>query len=123
MKYNAAVWFEIYVDDIERATRFYEAILGVELVRLPESQGIYMMFPYQQGKEGAGGALVKCDYGVPGATGTRVHLSCADCAVPVSRTEENGGRVISPKISIGENGFAAVIEDTEGNIVGLHSMG
>lgn len=59
--YNAAVWFEIYVNDLERARQFYESLLDIQLEKLPDSDAEYLMFPYQEKVEGAGGALVKSD--------------------------------------------------------------
>ena len=51
-----------------------------------------------------------------------VYFSCGDCAVEVSRAVRNGGRVQKPKESIGQYGFIALVYDTEGNMIGLHSM-
>lgn len=119
--YNAAVWFEIYVNDLERARQFYESLLDIQLEKLPDSDAEYLMFPYQEKVEGAGGALVKSDSASPSRSGTRVWLSCADCAIPLAKIAHLGGKVIHPKKDIGPNGFAALIEDSEGNIIGLHS--
>jgi hypothetical protein len=58
-------------------------------------------------------------------TGTTVYLDGGnDLSVPFSRVENAGGKVILPKTAIGENrGFIALFIDTEGNKVGLHSIG
>ncbi|QBH96342.1 VOC family protein [Limnobaculum zhutongyuii] len=122
MKYNPTVWFKIYVSDMERAVSFYQSLLDIELTKLSDTDTEYFMFPYQEGIEGSGGALVKSNEGTPGSTGPRIYLACSDCAIQVSKVEAIGGRVISPKQSIGEFGFCATIEDTEGNVIGLHSM-
>lgn len=70
---------------------------------------------------GAAGALVKME-DCPSGGGTLVYFSCADCATEASRVVASGGRVMKPKLSIGEWGFIALIFDTEGNVIGLHSM-
>jgi predicted enzyme related to lactoylglutathione lyase len=79
-------------------------------------------FPMAMDKVGAGGALVKMD-GVPsGGSGTIVYFSCADCAVEAARAVAQGGRVMREKMSIGEYGFVALVVDTEGTLIGLHSL-
>ena len=51
-----------------------------------------------------------------------VYFSCADCAVEAARAEKNGGQIERAKFSIGQYGFISLITDTEGNMIGLHSM-
>jgi predicted enzyme related to lactoylglutathione lyase len=57
-----------------------------------------------------------------GVGGTIVYFACADCAVEATRAGQNGGTVQKEKTSIGQYGFIALVLDTEGNIIGLHSM-
>jgi hypothetical protein len=94
MANNPVRWFEIYVQDMARARRFYETVFATTLARL-NSPGIEMWaFPQVKDLVGTSGALVHVP-GVPsGGHGTLVYFGCADCAV-----------------------------DTEGNMFGLHSMG
>lgn len=122
MTNNPIVWFEIYVQDMERAKRFYEAVLEVQLQKL-ESPGMEMWaFPMLMDAPGASGSLVKME-GVPsGGNSTLVYFTCADCAVEAARVAPAGGRVQQEKMSIGEYGFIALAVDTEGNMFGLHSM-
>ncbi len=71
---------------------------------------------------GAAGALVRMD-GVPsGGGGTLVYFSCDDCAVEQGRVQAAGGTVFKPKFSIAPHGHIALVVDTEGNCIGLHSM-
>jgi uncharacterized protein len=58
----------------------------------------------------------------PGGNSTLVYFSCDDCAIEARRAAENGGAVFKEKFSIGTYGFIALITDTEGNMIGLHSM-
>ena len=123
---NPVVWFEIYVQDLERARRFYETVLDVKLEPLPSpdpGDGFEMlMFPGDPERPGSGGALAKMA-GVPsGGNSTLVYFACADCAVEGGRIEAAGGRVERPKMSIGEYGHIMLARDTEGNMFGLHSM-
>lgn len=121
---NPVVWFEIYVQDMARAKRFYETVLGAELSPLqdPGGESEMMAFPMSESGGGAGGALARMP-GVPsGGGGTLVYFGCADCAVEAGRVAAAGGRVERPKFPIGPHGFIALAVDTEGNMFGLHSM-
>jgi uncharacterized protein len=122
MANNPVVWFELYVQDMERAKKFYESVFLVSLVSL-ESPGMeYWTFPMQDDGAGASGALVKMEGCTSGGNSTLVYFSCADCAVEASRAATHGGSIFKEKFSIGEYGFIALVIDTEGNMIGLHSM-
>ena len=122
MAKNPVVWFEIYVQDMERAKRFYESVLLVSLVPL-ESPGMeYWAFPMQEEGAGASGALVRMEGGPSGGNTTLVYFVCADCAVEAGRVATNGGNVFKEKFAIGPYGFIALVQDTEGNMIGLHSL-
>ena len=122
MENNPVGWFEIYVQDMERAKRFYEAVLRVDFQKL-DSPGMEMWaFPMSPKAMGASGALVRMPGFAPGGNGTLVYFICSDCAVEASRVLGSGGRLQREKTSIGEYGFIALAYDTEGNMFGLHSM-
>jgi uncharacterized protein len=120
MKPNPIVWFEIYVQDMDRAKRFYESVFEVKLEKL-ESPGIDMWaFPMTMDTIGASGALVKMD-GVPsGGSGTIPYFHCNEVAVEAERVVNAGGKIHKPKMSIGQYGFMALVVDTEGNMIGFH---
>ena len=122
MQANPVGWFEIYVQDMARARRFYEAVLAGSLTRLDSPELELWAFPMEEGKMGAPGALVKMEGKGPGGNGTLVYFSCEDCATEVARIAGAGGRVERDKFSIGPYGFIALASDTEGNLFGLHSM-
>jgi predicted enzyme related to lactoylglutathione lyase len=119
---NAVNWFEIPVSDFQRAEKFYNTILAVDLASMEASEGYQMgMFPAEAG---VGGALMQGEGYVPSAEGTIVYLNAGDdLNIVLNRVEAAGGQVIVPKTNIGENGYFAFFMDTEGNKVGLHSMG
>jgi hypothetical protein len=123
---NVVGWFEIYVSDMERARVFYTAVFGKELQALPtlgEVDCEMWAFPWTDGIPGAAGALVKHAMRPPAkAAGTIVYFSCQDVAQEASRVESAGGKVIMPRTAIGQYGFIALVADTEGNTIGLHSM-
>ena len=125
-KYNPVGWFEIYVEDMDRAQKFYEEVFRTQLVNLadPTDQSMKMMaFPFSmEDLPGASGTLVWQE-GIPsGGNSTIIYFSSLDCSVEEGRVEAAGGKVLQPKMSIGEHGFMSLMEDTEGNTVGIHSM-
>lgn len=126
MQSNPVGWFEIYVQDMPRAKRFYESVLGVGLSPLetPGGEPKFEMvsFPMQENVPGAPGALVKMEGFEPSGGGVMVYFTCEDCADEVGRVASAGGSVHREKFSIGEHGFIALAIDTEGNMFGLHSM-
>jgi predicted enzyme related to lactoylglutathione lyase len=122
MRNNPVRWFEIYVQDISRARAFYEGVLEVKLEKLGSPDIEMWAFGMDPEKAGTGGALIRVP-GVPsGGNSTLVYFACEDCAVEESRVAEFGGTVHRPKMSIGQYGFVTLAVDTEGNMVGLHSM-
>ncbi len=120
---NAVGWFEIYVADMERAKTFYRSVLQRELSDLPSIGGPQMCAFSWEGKVGGcAGALVKSDKLGPGSGGTLVYFSCDDCALEQARVAPAGGQVWQAKMPIGPYGFIAIVQDSEGNTIGLHSM-
>jgi predicted enzyme related to lactoylglutathione lyase len=124
MKANPVVWFEIYVNDIQRAKRFYESVFQTTLEKLesPAPDIEMFSFPMEQNVRGAGGTICKMQGFSPGANGTLIYFQCDDCAVEETRVKQFGGRVEKPKMSIGQYGAISLVYDTEGNMIGLHSM-
>lgn len=122
MESNPVVWFEIYVQDMQRARKFYEAVFAVKLEKLAVDESELWAFPMSTERTGAPGALVKMDGVASGGNSTLVYFSCVDCAVEASRVAAAGGQVEREKMSIGEHGFICLARDSEGNMFGLHSM-
>lgn len=127
MKNNPIVWFEIYVEDMPRAKAFYETVFQCKLDPLPNPNpqdfpDLEMWaFPSSMEHYGATGALVKMA-GYPSGGSTLIYFACDDCAVEAQRAAASGGSIVKDKISIGKHGFIALVHDTEGNMIGLHSM-
>ena len=118
-------FFDIYVNDIDRAQAFYESVLETTLTPMgdPNDSTVQMRaFGDDFQSHGAGGALVKLDAMQPGVGGSMVYFSCEDCALEEGRTQAAGGQIVKSKYSIGDHGFVSLIADTEGNMVGLHSQ-
>lgn len=116
-------WFEIPVTDFARAKAFYEAVLGRPVE--PMNMGTSTMGILSTSHDGVGGAIVHGDGTAPSKSGTLVYLNSGDDLSPMlARVEGAGGSVAVPKTDIGSGfGFFAHFIDTEGNRVGLHSMG
>jgi predicted enzyme related to lactoylglutathione lyase len=121
MTRNPVGWFELYVQDMDRARKFYEAVFQVTLQRLSSPDIEMWAFPMNSDAPGSSGALVKVA-GVPSGGSTMVYFNCDDCAVEGARVPGAGGRVHREKMSIGEYGNIVLAFDTEGNMFGLHSM-
>lgn len=122
MKPNPVGWFEIYVDDMARAKAFYETVFQTTLEKLHSDAIEMWAFPMQSDLWGAAGSLVKMEGFSAGRNSTLVYFSCDDCAVEQARAEKAGGQLQREKFSIGQYGFIALVLDTEGNMIGLHSM-
>ena len=124
-KTNPVGWFEIYVEDMERAKTFYETVLRIKMSALPlpksEGEGIMWAFPWEDDTPNTSGALVKHKTGKPSTGGTLIYFSCHDCSVELSRVDAAGGIVKAQKFSIDDYGFCGIALDTEGNTIGFHS--
>ena len=113
-------WFEIPAVDMDRATRFWEAVLQTKLKRESSPGTELAVFPHGDGGE-PGGALVRRG-GKPSQVGTCVYLDArGDLDAAIARAEKAGGRIAVPKTDIGPDGFFAIVLDSEGNAVGLHT--
>jgi uncharacterized protein len=120
MKSNPITWCEIYVRDIDRAKQFYESVFQMQLEKL-DSPGMAMWaFPMSMDAIGASGALVQMDGVEPGGSSMIPYFHCDEVAVELARVITAGGQIRTPKESIGQYGFMALIIDTEGNTIGLH---
>lgn len=119
---NPVGWFEIYVQDLRRAQSFYEQTFQVVLTPLPSPIIKMLAFPGRPELYGCPGALVKMEGKSSGGGGTIVYFSCEDCAIESARAAKSGGQIFKEKFSIGEYGFVSLVMDTEGNMIGLHSM-
>lgn len=123
---NAISWFEIPTKDLDRATKFYETIFAISLAPMDLPDIKMRMFPVDDPMTGVGGALVYSEgFHKPSATdGPLIYLNGnPDVQKVLDRVEAAGGSVMVPKTEISpEYGFMAVIMDTEGNRIGLHSV-
>ncbi len=121
---NAISWFEIPAIDLARAQQFYETIFGITMIPLEMPNMKMRMFPLED-MMGVGGAL--CDTGgfhKPSATdGPLIYLNAnPDVQIVLDKVEAMGGKILVPKMAVGQYGFMAVFIDCEGNRIALHSV-
>lgn len=125
MESNMVGWFEVPVRDMERAIAFYEAVLDVKLSRNRLGPLDMAWFPSAETMPGAAGSLVQhASAYQPSADGTLVYFSSrtGDLADELARVEAAGGKVLLPKRQISPDvGYMALLLDSEGNRVALHS--
>lgn len=119
---NPVGWFEIHVQDMARAVRFYQAVLQLPLEKLDFPGMDMWTFPMLPEGRGASGALVQRDGQASGGNSVLVYFICTDCGAEAGRIEAAGGKLLQPKMSIGQHGFIALGLDPDGNSFGLHSM-
>lgn len=120
---NAINWFEIPAANFKRAVAFYEQIMAAKLPVDDSFPGMKMaMLPYKA--PGVGGCVIELDKFRPSADGVRIYLNGGeDLAAVLDRVEAAGGKVVMPKTLIRDDiGYIAMFNDSEGNIVDLHSM-
>ncbi len=117
---NAVNWFEIPVEDLDRAVRFYEDVLSTNLRREMFFGTPLAIFPYKE--PGVGGALIQDAQRPVGPGGSLVYVDVtAQLDACLERVPGAGGQIVRPRTAIGKDGFIALIRDSEGNTVGLHS--
>lgn len=124
---NPVVWFEIYVNNLARARKFYETVFALQMNALPApdigEEMDMLFFPgNMESKNRASGALVKQKGFSAGSNSTIVYFMSDDCSIEGARVEKAGGKIFKSKTSLGEYGFMVLAIDTEGNMIGIHSM-
>jgi predicted enzyme related to lactoylglutathione lyase len=119
---NPIDWFEIYVEDMNRAKKFYETVFKVKLMKLEGTEHDMWGFPMEGNTYGATGALIHMDGFPTGQNSIIIYFKCENCAVEADAAIRAGGQIEKAKMSIGQYGHIALILDTEGNMIGLHSM-
>lgn len=118
---NPANWFEIPVADMDRAKSFYENVFGYELTVTEMGPSLMAWFPGGPDGLGATGTLIKGEGYTPSFDGSLVYLSVEDIEETLGKISDAGGDTVMPKFDIGEFGWIAHFQDSEGNRVAIHS--
>lgn len=117
---NQIVWVDIPVKNLDRAIKFYSAVLGAPVKKEQSPEMTIGILPHEEGE--VGGCLFKREGEAPSTQGALIYLNAngrLDHAT--TAVEANGGKVLIPKHPIGPYGSRAVVLDSEGNRVALHS--
>lgn len=117
---NQVVWVDIPVGDLDRAVGFYSAVLSEKVTKF-ESEGVTMAFlPGESGE--VSGCLYQSEEFSPSENGLLVYFNCdGRLEEAVAAVRLAGGRVLVEPQAIGPHGFRAIVHDTEGNRIALHS--
>lgn len=122
-KLNPVHWFEIPVQDMDRARKFYEAVFGFQLPPPMDMFGSSIcFFPMERDALGTGGALLRGEKAKPSNEGVTIYFATKGVDPVLAKIENAGGKTFIPRTSIGEFGFFAQFIDTEGNRIGIHEM-
>ena len=123
---NAISWFEIPATDLDRAQKFYEAVFGITMIPMDLQEIKMRMFPIDDMTRGIGGAIVDSGgFHIPSPTdGPLLYLNAnPDVQKVLDKVEAAGGKILVPKTEISPDyGYMAVLQDTEGNRIALHSV-
>ncbi len=117
---NPVNWFEIPVSDLSRAKTFYESALGIEITESEMGPNKMGWFPMEMGATGAAGTLIQGDGYMPSHDGSLVYLHVDKIDPTLKAIGSGGGKTLMPRTDIGQHGFIAHFEDSEGNRVALH---
>ncbi|MEM1048847.1 MAG: VOC family protein [Pseudomonadota bacterium] len=116
---NPVFHFEIPVTDMDRAVAFYKDVLGLELHRQTVDDYEMAFFPRDDLRPGASGALAKGDVYKPSHDGSLIYFDVTDIDAVLARATARGSRILYEKKDIGEAGYVAEFEDSEGNRIAL----
>lgn len=120
---NAISWFEIPTLNLDAAQTFYESVLGCSMRREAMGPSEGAMFPYEG--EGIGGALI-CGPSArpPSSGGTLIYLDCSPSLdAALARAASSGAKLVMPRRALPPGmGFIALMQDLDGNTVGLHAL-
>jgi uncharacterized protein len=119
---NPVSYFEIPVTDVNRATAFYKAVFNFKFSLDTIDNNQMALFPLIDNGEGISGALAKGKSYKPSKNGTLVYFNTDNIAATLQKVVKNGGQILYEKTAIGELGFVAEFEDSEGNRVALHEQ-
>ena len=118
---NRFVWVDIPVQDLDRAIAFYAAVLGTPVTR-EGGPGFTFGLLAHKGSEVAGCLYLAGDDNAPSPRGPLVYLNVdGRIAAAVTAVNGHGGRVLQRTRSIGPHGYRAIVLDSEGNRIALHS--
>ncbi|MGE8431966.1 VOC family protein [Chryseobacterium joostei] len=118
---NPVVYFEIPVNDLERAEKFYSAVFNFSFDKEIIDHYEMALFPFEEKNSGITGALAKGDVYKPSKNGVIIYFKTENIEVTLNQVIQHGGKILYPKKIDEKYGFAvAEFEDSEGNRIALH---
>jgi uncharacterized protein len=118
---NPVVYFEIPVNQLDRAIQFYQSVFGFDFVKENIDGNEMALFPIVEGNSGISGALAKGKIYKPTKKGTLIYFHSENIAATLAKVQKSGGKILYPRTAVGDTGFVAEFEDSEGNRIALHS--
>jgi uncharacterized protein len=120
---DQVVWFDMPVEDLDRAIRFYGAVLGAPPQKQEFPGFTFAVLPHGEESDVSGCLTpMKGDADPPPRKGVLLYFNCQGrLDQAIAAVEPNGGKVLQPRHQIGPYGFRAVVLDSEGNRIALHS--
>ncbi len=116
---NPVIWFEIPVTDLIRASAFYQKVFDYSITFREKKSMKMGVFPLINAP-GISGALVQVKGYTPHHSGTVVYFFVNNIENTLEKVINNGGKLLIPNTDIGEEGYIAQFEDSEGNQVGIY---
>lgn len=116
----AVGYFEIPVNDIDRAISFYETVFDIALSKRIVDGYPMAVFPDASHLGGASGALAQGDVYVPGKAGPIIYFTVDDIDTVLGRANGAGAKTLYAKKAVDDHGFVAEFEDSEGNRIALY---
>lgn len=118
-QHNRAVWFDIPVADLDRAAVFYAAVLNIKVEKVEFEDSPFCVLEHEDGN---GGCLVQNEAQITSDSGILVYMN-VDKRIrdSVDQATRHGGKVLQDIHPIGQHGFRAIVQDSEGNRIALHS--
>lgn len=117
-KLNPVSYFEIPVNDIERASKFYKAIFDFDFEEETIDNNEMALFPFEITKSGISGALAKGEIYKPSKNGVVIYFNTESIDATLKLVKANGGTILYPKTQ-NTYGFVAEFQDSEGNRIAL----
>ncbi|MFQ5597948.1 MAG: VOC family protein [Nitrospiria bacterium] len=114
---NRIVWFDLPVRDLNRAIQFYSEVLDAEIKE--DFPGVAVI---AHKKDAVSGCLFLSESQQPSKEGTLIYFNVQGrLAAAVDAVKKNGGQVEQPPHEMGPFGNRAIVIDSEGNRIALHS--
>jgi len=118
---NLVSYFEIPVNDLERAIKFYEYVFNCTLKRTSIHGNEMATFPFVVDAPYITGALAKGPSYVPSKHGARIYFFVSDIDEILEKIQSQGSNILFPKTSVDKDSWVAEFEDCEGNCIALYS--